>query len=359
VGEKDRRVGVGEELLLHLAEAPKANRRNQDQRDHNQPAPLQGLPKSVAIKAEQQAGIGIVIAVRADLEEVVPKQRCHRDGEHPGKQQRDADNRKKREHELARGVGAEADPGESHDADHGRAEQRDLGFACRLFCGVTRVFPTPHRDLHAFGNDDAIVHQHAHGDDERAERNAFHFDGEQSHEQERADHGQQQRDPDNPCRAQAHEKSKHDDDNADRHGQIDEEVVGRLIHDDMLLVDGVKLDAVGDLNLQIGKSGIDAIADVNNVFRCQPGDTEGERLDTVKADHDGGIVLAAARHFGNVSQIDDIATDTNRQPSYVADAVRTFRRLDSGAYASPSSEPAGSIELAVAMALMIVVGAMF
>jgi hypothetical protein len=50
VGEKDRRVGVGEELLLHLAESPKANRRNQDQRDHNQPAPLQGLPKGVAIR---------------------------------------------------------------------------------------------------------------------------------------------------------------------------------------------------------------------------------------------------------------------------------------------------------------------
>ena len=70
-----------------------------------------------------------------------------------------------------------------------------LRLARRFGGGIDCPPPSPHVDVHGLGNDDGVVHQHAHGDDQRAKADALDLDVEDRHEQESEADGEQERRP--------------------------------------------------------------------------------------------------------------------------------------------------------------------
>ena len=120
-------------------------------------------------------------------------------------------------------------------------QKRHLGASGRLPRRLAGLLAALHVDEHALRHDDGVIDQHPHGDDQRAERDPLHLDIEHAHEEDSAQHRQKQRRPHDHAHAPAHEQHQHRDHDDDRHGEIDDEIVDRLIDDPVLLVDRVDL----------------------------------------------------------------------------------------------------------------------
>ena len=192
VHKEDRRVRVREELLFDLTKPPITGNGHHQKQHDNQPSGLQRKAQDGPISAEQWAGIGVIAADFALLEEVMAQKRGYGQRQDPRQHQRDANHGEEGEEEFPRRIGTEPDPGKGHDADDRCAQERDLRFASRFIRRVARGFAPPHRDLHPLGDHNGVIHQHPHGDDQRAKGNPLHFDGEDRHEEKRANNREQQ-----------------------------------------------------------------------------------------------------------------------------------------------------------------------
>ena len=208
----------------------------------------------------------------------MPQQRRHSHRHDPRHQQRDRDHRKKREHEFARGVRRQTDPGKRHDPDDRGTQQGDLRILRRCIRGGDRGPPLAHFLLHTLGDDDGVIHQHPHGDDQGPKADPFNFDAEQIHEEERGQHGQQKRYTDNNRGADPHEQRKHPDHHAHGHGKRQKEAVVGFVHDAVLFVDRRDLYPDGKEGLQGLKLRFDAFADLDDIFRFQSRNAKGEDL---------------------------------------------------------------------------------
>ena len=86
--EIERRIAVGKELLLDLAEHRVTNNGAADQRKNDQPTQFQRGAQHGGIAPEERAIIPICRPFFAFLEKVMPQKRGRGQGQHPGQQQR-------------------------------------------------------------------------------------------------------------------------------------------------------------------------------------------------------------------------------------------------------------------------------
>ena len=77
-------------------------------------------------------------------------------------------------------------------------------------------------------NDNGVIHQHAHGDDETGKRGAVDALADKEHGKERSTDGKEQRRAYDNARAPTHNEHNQQDDYSHRLGEVCQEVVVRL-----------------------------------------------------------------------------------------------------------------------------------
>ncbi len=99
-------------------------------------------------------------------------------------------------------------------------------------------------------DDDGVVHEHAHGDDESRERRAVEALAQELHEQQRAADREEQRRADQHARAEAHDEHDDRDDDGHRLGQVEHEGRVGLAGDAVLGIEHREFEPHGHAPLQ-------------------------------------------------------------------------------------------------------------
>ena len=305
VDEKHRRAGIGKELLLDLTKAVKAHPGDSNQRDDGQRPHPQGAPQHFAVSPVHGATIRILFGrIGFDFQQISAEQRRYGDGQNPAQQQRHRNHRKQREQELAGRIGRQANARKRHDADYGSPQQRHLRAARRIAGSRHGGHATLHIDQHAFGDHDRIVNQHAHGNDQCAQRNPFHLNIGQPHHQDGAEHRQQQGDAHHQSNAPAHEHTQHANHDRNRHRQIDDKAVHRLFNHHVLFVDGLQAHAERNLRGDVIEVCGNRLTDFDDIGTGRTGDRNRERRLAIEANQGARILGWHAPDGRHIEQTD-------------------------------------------------------
>src|SRR5690606_15895715 len=157
-------------------------------------------------------------------------------------------------------------------------------------------------DQHPFGDHNRVVHQHAHGNDQGAERDTLHLDGKHGHEEYRPEHGKQQGGADGDAYAPAHGKAQHSDYDSHRHGQADEEIVDCLVDDQVLLVNRFDTDTNGNARTDLFQVVVDSVTDFYNVGCLQASDGQRKGRVAIVVNQFIRCLVGAAIDIGDVQQ---------------------------------------------------------
>ena len=99
----------------------------------------------------------------------------------------------------------------------------------------------------------------------------------------------------------------------------------------MLLINRLKFDPEGDEGQEFGQFRINPLAHVDNVFRGEARDADGEGIGPVMADDEGRVGFAAARDFGEVKEVQNLAADADGKARDLLHSVVALGPLDEDA----------------------------
>ena len=201
----------------------------------------------------------------------------------------------------------ETDRPEGEHRDRRRTQQRDRRLRNDILRRLQFVLAPLHRDEHAFRDDDGIVHQHHEGDDEGAEGDALEDQPRLLHDDHRAAHGDEQDCPDDESAAHSHREEQHNEDDHDRHSQVQNKFVDRLGHGVRLEGDLVQLHPERDLRAELADAPLDRRAHRDDVAAADRGDADADGAFAVVAKRRGWRINVIAADGRDVSQIDEFA----------------------------------------------------
>jgi hypothetical protein len=95
---------------------------------------------------------------------------------------------------------------------------------------------------------------------------------------------------------------------------------------------------------------IHMIADIDDVFVAESGNAQGKGFLALMADDDVGIFGAAAAYLSDVDEIDQVATDADRERGDFTDRIGTFWSLDGYALFAPGQRTGRLDRIGVASA---------
>ncbi len=337
VDVEQRRARRREEALRQAGEDHRADHRQHQQRADGQLRPAQHAccqPAIARVPGAVVCGIGLLVGAGV-AQQVMAEQRYQQQGQQPAEQQRHGDDEEQREEELAGGVLGQADAGEGEDADDGRPQQRPLRLLQRLLRRLEDALALALTHQHAVADHHRVVHQHAHGDDQRAEGNPLQLDAGQPHHQQRAEHGEKQHRADDHPGAQAHGDAQHADHDGHREKYVEGEAVHRLVDDAVLLVQRVQLGAQRHAVLVGLQHRLDAVPDLDDVRPGHPADTQRQRRLAVVADDLLRPLGVVARELGDGAQLDPLRALADRQ------RAQLLQRIERPAGAQAHEEVAG------------------
>src|SRR6478672_8924791 len=156
------------------------------------------------------------IGLFAQLEHPAPEERSKSYRRHPTQHQGNEDDLKQRTAKLASAVLRSADGCESQHCDDRGAEQRYRRLSHHSDGRLLRRFAALQSNQYSVNHDDRVIHQHAEGNDQGAERDALERDTHPNEKGEGAYNSNQQHRTDDHTAPKAHEEHEHDNDNSDR-----------------------------------------------------------------------------------------------------------------------------------------------
>ena len=176
-----------------------------------------------------------------------------------------------------------------------------------------------HLHDHHLDRDDAVVHQQAERDDQRAERDALEVPAHREHHQRDDAEHDRHREPDHDARAPAEAQQADREHDRERFQQRALEFPDGFADDGRLIGDALELDAVGQLRLDLGDGLLDRLAEVDDVAVVGHRDAEHQHLLAVVAHRVRRRILVAARDRREVAELDQPAAGGDR---HVADIVQ-------------------------------------
>ena len=202
--------------------------------------------------------------------------------ENPAQQQRNGQHDEKVAHVNARGVGRKVDGKEGQNRYQRRTQQRHGGFATDGRQGFAARFARLEVDQDAVDDDDGVVDQHTHRQDECTQRDALHRAVGETQHKERPDDDDDQAETDNQSAAEAHRQHENSHDNSDRFEQIDQKGHQRIGDTLRLIEDFVVFDARRKTGLlQFGQFALHFGTHFHDVAARCCGDGDAQRIATV------------------------------------------------------------------------------
>ena len=199
-------------------------------------------------------------------------------------------------------MGRIVDRQEGQDGDHRRSQQRES----RRGTGPEDGHPLAHAALHGderrIRDDDGIVHQHTHGDDDRRERHALQGDPLNLHDHQRGEDRKDQSAADQQAVAQADEEEQDGDNRQHRNHEVpDETAVGHLGFVALIV------DRMEGITLGQGRGkGVDAVGHrpghLHDVARRDRGDGHAQGRTSVDAHEVRGRTGIALLDAGDIPQ---------------------------------------------------------
>ena len=243
-----------------------------EEREHKEPRYAEQGHPTVAQQRRQQAVEGAVEARivrvargRGDAQHGVAEQRSLRQGQHPAQQQRKRQHDKQRLDDLGHGRRRQIQRQEREDGDQRGAQKAPARCRGPLDEGLPARSAAQHRLTGVVRNDDGVVDEHPHGDDEPGKRRAVQPFAQELHQEQRPADREEQRAPDQHPRAEAHHQ--HDDRNDDRHRlrKVQQEGPRRFTGNAVLGVEHRKLQPHGHSGRQRREQGVDPLPGLHHV----------------------------------------------------------------------------------------------
>ena len=215
----------------------------------------------------------------------------------------------------------EADRHEGGDGDQRAGQPRHRGRGVGIGGRFNAVPAFFHLHDHHLDRDNAVVHQQAERDDQRAERDALQVPAHRQHHEgddaEHDRHGQPDDDPRAPAEAEQADREH----NGERFQQRAFELPDGFGDDGRLIGDALELDAVGQFGLQLGDRALDRLAEVDDVAVVGHRDAEHQHLLSVVAHGVGRRIFVSARDRREIAELDEPAAGGDR---HVADIVQSL-----------------------------------
>ena len=260
---------VREEALRYLAESDDRDAKHDEHDRDRDPAHPDAAVQETAETTIERAVVRVAVgAAFRRFQDHDTEQRRYRDCGHPAQQQ----------------------------GDHDDCVQRTRVLAGRVLRGTDR------REREH--GDDRRAEQHAEGNDQCTERDALERHALEVHEDEAATDRQEQDEADQQSASETHEEQQYDDDDGHRLQQARNESLDRSFHGIRLHGDDAELHAQRNLASELGHPGLELFTHPDHVAASRCRDTDANGGVAVKTQQLAGRVLVAARHRGDVADVD-------------------------------------------------------
>ena len=256
VGSEIGFVERREEVLRHQPHDDQRKGEQSDDDGHDRPSPAQQGGQKAVESAVEFRVVGIA-AEGFHPQHEIPEQRRLRQGQHPAQQQREGQHDEQRLHDLGHRRRGQIQRQEREYGNQRGAQQAPPRGVGSIDDGLASPRAPQHGLLCIVGDDDGIIDEHAHSDDESRQRSAVQPLAQKLHQQQRAADREQQRTADqHPC-AETHDE--HDDQDDDRHrlGQIEDERGVGLAGDAVFGIEHRQFHAHGHLARERGQHAVD------------------------------------------------------------------------------------------------------
>ena len=253
-----------EEILGHQSHDRERKDEQPDDDGHDRPPPVQqGAQKAVESMVKFRV-VGITVDGFHPQHEV-PEQRRLRQGQHPAQQQRKGQHDEQRFHDLGHRRRGQIQRQEREYGDQRGAQQAPPRGVGSVDDGRAACRAPQHGLLRIVGDDDGVVDEHAHCDDESRQRGAVQPFAQELHQQQRAADREQQRTADQHPGAESHDEHDDQDDDGDRFGQIEDERGVGLAGDAVFGIEHRQLHAHGHLARERGQHAVDLLPGLHHV----------------------------------------------------------------------------------------------
>ena len=271
-----------------------------DRRRDGPPPPQQGSQQAVESAVEARV-VGIA-GDRFHLEHEIAEQRRLRQGQHPAQQQREGQHDEQRLDDLGHRRGGEVQRQKREYGDQRGPQQAPPRGVGSLDDGRAACRAPQHGLLCIVGDDDGVVDEHAHRDDETGQRGAVQPLAQKLHQEQRAADREEQRTADQHPGAEAHDE--HDDQNDDRNrlGEVENERGIGLPGDAVLGIEHRQLHAQRHLPRERSQQGFDLRTGLHHVDALLGRDADAHGAAAVDAHHRLRRLGVAPLDAGDVAQ---------------------------------------------------------
>ena len=271
-----------------------------DRRRDGPPPPQQGGQQAVegAVEARVVGNAGD----RFHLEHEIAEQRRLRQGQHPAQQQREGQHDEQRLDDFGHRRGGEVQRQKREYGDQRGPQQAPPRGVGSLDNGRAACRAPQHGLLCIVGDDDGVVDEHAHRDDETGQRGAVQPLAQKLHQEQRAADREEQRTADQHPGAEAHDE--HDDQNDDRNrlGEVENERGIGLPGDAVLGIEHRQLHAQRHLPRERSQQGFDLRTGLHHVDALLGRDADAHGAAAVDAHHRLRRLGVAPLDAGDVAQ---------------------------------------------------------
>ncbi len=284
------------------------------------PNPSQQQPQQPVERPVKTAVAGIALA-GLDPQHEIAEQRGLRQREHPAEQQRQGQHDEKRLDDFGDGRRSEVEGQEREDGNQGSPQQTPAGSDGGVDHGAAALDTPKHRLLGVVGDDDGVVDQHAHGDDEPSQRSTVEPLAEKLHQKQRSADRKEQRTADQHPGAEPHDEHDDGDDDGDRFGQIDKKRRIGLTGDAVLGIENGELHAHGHPGRLGVEDAADAVAGLHDIGLRIGRNADADGPAAVDAHESLRRLGVAPLHARDVAQ--PILLARRRNQELVGDVVET------------------------------------
>gem|GEM_PF-6153880 len=250
-------------------------------------------PATVAATAHRQETVEGAVETRVvgiagggfHFEHEIAEQRRLRQGQHPAQQQRKGQHDEQRLDDLGHRRGREVQRQKREYGDQRSSQQAPPRGVGSVDDGAAACHAPQHGLLCIVGDDDGVIDEHAHRDDETGERRAVQPLAQKLHQEQRAADRKEQRTADQHPGAEAHDEHDDPDDDRNRLGEVEDERGVGLPGDAVLGIEHRQLHAQGHLPREGSQQRIDLRSGLHHVDAVLGRDADAHGTAAVDAHH--------------------------------------------------------------------------